>query len=74
MSYYRISRCRVSLVVLSTQGKIYVHLLVSYLHIFEGFRCTEQLCLPEKEEHIDSHHVRHVSLSQQNIGKNSLNN
>jgi hypothetical protein len=74
MSYYRISRCSVSLIVLSTQGKIYVHLLVSSLHIFEGFRCIEQLCLPEKEEHIDPHHVRHVSSSQQNIGRNSWNN
>ena len=43
--HYRISWCRVSLVVLSLQGKIYVHLLVSSLHIFHGFRCsTKQLC------------------------------
>jgi hypothetical protein len=40
-----------------------------------GFCCTEQLCLPEKEEHINTQHVRHVLSSQQNhIGKNSLNN
>jgi hypothetical protein len=54
--------------------QIYVHLLVSSLHVFHGFRCTEQLCLPEKEKHIDNQHVRHVLSSQRNIGKNSWNN
>ena len=68
-AFYYISCWCVSLVVLSTRGKIYVHLLVPSLHVFHGFRCTEQLCLREKEEHIDTQHVRHVSSSQQSINE-----
>jgi hypothetical protein len=44
-------------------GGICVHLLVSSLQAFYGFKCNEQLRSPEKAVQIDMQYVRHVSSS-----------
>ena len=54
INIYRIPRLySVPRGILYPLPKIRVHLLVSSLEVLYSFLCTEQMCSPEKAEHID---------------------